>query len=172
MSIEIVINATPFETRVAILENRVVTEIAVEREKDRGITGNIYKGRVIRVLPGMQAAFVDIGQERAAFLHASDIVADTSDFEEMLGGDPSAGSGFGEEDSDEEPAPRWSGARSIEDLLKEGQEVVVQVTKDAIGSKGPRVTAYVALPGRFLVLAPTLNKIGVSRRIQDGAERD
>jgi len=172
MATEIVINAHPFETRVAILENRVVTEIAIERAKDRGISGNIYKGRVSRVLPGMQAAFIDIGQEKAAFLHVSDIVSDASEFDDLFSREEGGG-GAGAEEEDEEPSSAVpAGGRSIDELLREGQEIVVQVTKESIGTKGPRVTAYLALPGRFLVLVPTLNKIGVSRRIQDPAERD
>ncbi|MDF1536997.1 MAG: Rne/Rng family ribonuclease [bacterium] len=164
MASEIVINTNDFETRVALLENRQVLEISVDRIKDRGITGNIYKGRVVRVLPGMQAAFVEIGQERAAFLHASDIVLDMGEYAEMLNGDDLNG-------DDDFPMITSSG-HPIEDLLKEGQEVLVQVTKEPIGTKGARVTAYITLPGRMLVLMPNLVKVGVSRRIQDSGERE
>ncbi|MGD8353124.1 MAG: Rne/Rng family ribonuclease, partial [Pseudomonadota bacterium] len=164
MGSDIIINANEFETRVAILENRQVSEISVDRAKDRGVTGNIYKGKVVRVLPGMQAAFVEIGQERAAFLHASDIVLDMGEYAEMLSADEING-------DDEFPMITSSG-HAIEDLLKEGQEVLVQVTKEPIGTKGARVTAYVTLPGRMLVLMPNLVKVGISRRIQDSAERE
>jgi ribonuclease G len=164
MSSEIVINANDFETRVALLENRQVLEISVDRIKDRGITGNIYKGRVVRVLPGMQAAFVEIGHERAAFLHASDIVLDMGEYAEMLNGD--------DIDGDDDIPVITSSGHAIEDLLKEGQEVLVQVTKEPIGTKGARVTAYITLPGRMLVLMPNLAKVGVSRRIQDSEERE
>ncbi len=163
MGLEIVINSNEFETRVAILENRHVQEIFLDRAKDRGISGNIYKGKVIRVLPGMQAAFVEIGHERAAFLHASDIVLDMSEYSEMVG----------EEDLDGPDGVRviTASGHAIEDLLKEGQGILVQVTKEPIGTKGARVTAYITLPGRLLVLMPTLSKIGVSRRIRDPEER-
>src|SRR5512138_2752447 len=147
MPTEIVINANPFETRVAILENRQVAEISIARVKDRGISGNIYKGRVVRVLPGMQAAFVEIGQDRAAFLHASDIVMDMGEYADMLEGS--------EFDAEEDIAGIDAVGRAIEDMLREGQEVLVQVTKEPMGTKGARVTAYVTLPGRFLVLMPS-----------------
>ena len=164
MGSDIIINANDFETRVALLENRQVSEISVDRIKDRGITGNIYKGKVVRVLPGMQAAFVEIGQERAAFLHASDIVLDMGEYAEMLTEEEING-------GDDFPMMTSSG-HAIEDLLKEGQEVLVQVTKEPIGTKGARVTAYITLPGRMLVLMPNLVKVGVSRRIQDPGERE
>ena len=164
MGSDIIINANEFETRVALLENRQVSEISVDRIKDRGVTGNIYKGKVVRVLPGMQAAFVEIGQERAAFLHASDIVLDMGEYAEMLSED--------EINGDDGFPMITSSDHAIEDLLKEGQEVLVQVTKEPIGTKGARVTAYITLPGRMLVLMPNLVKVGVSRRIQDPGERE
>ncbi|MBI1820301.1 MAG: Rne/Rng family ribonuclease [Nitrospirae bacterium] len=294
MSIEIVINATNEETRVAILENRTVTEFYIDRKKDRGIVGNVYKGKVVKVLPGMQAAFVDIGVEKAAFLYVSDVSSGVEDYEkyfleernkegEETNGEEEVILPFSEEESadlQEEPenileevpsevpplddptpaetdflTPRAfdetsflapairdeplnqtvpnetnlteaapvsevaqapvpqevvidpsSGEakketpvsttnkvqsrpkhrssrhlknrpksrrspRSIEDLLKEGQEILVQVSKDAMGTKGPRVTTYVSLPGRYLVYMPTVNHIGISRRIGSGEER-
>ena len=164
MGSEIIINTNEFETRVAILKDHQVSEISVDRTKDRGITGNIYKGRVVRVLPGMQAAFVEIGQERAAFLHASDIVLDMGEYAEMLAQEDLNG--------DEEFPVVTASGHAIEDLLKEGQEVLVQVTKEPIGTKGARVTAYITLPGRLLVLMPSTIKVGVSRRIHDSGERD
>jgi ribonuclease G len=163
MGSEIVINSSEFETRVAVIENRQVSEISIDRAKDRGITGNIYKGRVVRVLPGMQAAFVEIGQERAAFLHASDIVLDMGEYADMIGGE--------EFDENGDLSMVTASGHAIEDLLKEGQEILVQATKEPMGTKGARVTAYITLPGRLLVLMPALVKVGVSRRIQDSGER-
>lgn len=145
------IDANPFERRLAVTENGDLAEFHIERKKDRGLTGNVYKGRVVRVLPGMQAAFVEIGLERTAFLHAADVSADSVD--------------FGEEG--EKPASQ--GTR-IQDLLKQGQELVVQVEKEPMGTKGARLTSYVSLPGRYLVLMPGYERIGVSRRI--GSERE
>ncbi|HXN07328.1 MAG TPA: ribonuclease E/G, partial [Nitrospiria bacterium] len=331
MSIEIIINATEEETRVAILENKTVTEFYVDRKKDRGIVGNVYKGKVVKVLPGMQAAFVDIGQEKAAFLYVSDVRTGADDYGKLFEEDPrekeseseeeghdarysgeepeAAGETQGtveetsedlqgslveeapfpdsaledgQDEGETEPAdlldfspgepsrpdspeetisqdaapgevplpvfdvpgkdlspadvavsplaveldqvvshppaqevlPQPSGeevpagepvavlqapvkpapqqgkqrsrnrgrffrnkpkqrrvSRSIEELLKEGQDVVVQVSKDAMGTKGPRVTTYISLPGRYLVFMPNVNHIGISRRIGGGEER-
>jgi ribonuclease G len=142
MSEEILVNVTPPETRVALIENGIVQELIIERAGRRGLVGNVYKGRVCRVLPGMQAAFVDIGLERAAFLHASDIVQ------------------AGDSRSDD-----------IAELLQEGGEVVVQVVKDPLGSKGARLTTNLSIPSRFLVFMPSMRNIGVSQKIEDEAER-
>ncbi|MBI5233988.1 MAG: Rne/Rng family ribonuclease [Deltaproteobacteria bacterium] len=150
---EILINSSPFETRVALVEDGKLAEFYIERSKDRGSSGNIYKGTIVRVLPGMQAAFVHAGLERTAFLHVSDISAKFDDLDE-------------EESKDEA-----KGASRIEEMLKAGQEVIVQATKEAIGSKGARVSSYVSLPGRYLVLMPTYERVGVSRRIADEKER-
>jgi ribonuclease G len=182
---ELIINATPYETRAALLENGTVAELYIERSHETGIVGNIYKGRVQRVLPGMQAAFVDIGLERSAFLYVNDVSQDLHrDFEMFL--DP----GSGEEETPEEtPHPQelletediyeyifpkrvGQGEVHIEDLLKEGQEVLVQVTKGPLGTKGPRITMYPSLPGRHLVFMPTVNHVGISRRIEDEKERE
>ena len=172
MAIEIVINATREETRVALLENRVVTELYIDRKREQEIVGNVYKGKTLKVLPGMQAAFVDIGQEKAAFLHASDI---TDTPEEYPGPIDEVS-----EENEEAPAlaetemptrPRRSSQLPIEELLQEGQEVVVQVSKEAMGTKGPRVTTQISLPGRYLVYMPTVNHVGVSRRIAREEER-
>ncbi len=146
---EVLVNVTPQEVRVAIVEHAILQEVHVERPSARGIVGNIYKGRVNRVLPGMQAAFIDIGLEKAAFLHASDVQPPED------AGVPEGG---------EEPR--------ITDLLAEGDEVVVQVHKDPIGSKGARVSTQITLPSRFLVYMPFLDRIGVSRRIEDPEERE
>ena len=167
---EIIINASPSETRIAILEDKELAEVMVERPEAVRRVGDIYKGRVNAVLPGMQAAFVDLGLEKSAFLHASDLMPDDSDFEdeddEENGDDRGKrGGGGGGRGRREEAAPR------IEDALKKGQEVLVQITKEPIGTKGPRVTTQVSLPGRFLVYMPDHEHVGVSRKIEDRTER-
>ena len=172
MGTELVINVTPQERRVALLENETLTEIYIEREKDRGIAGNLYKGKVVRVLPGMQVAFVDIGLSKAAFLYVDDVYYHFQDFEEEM----LSRSNEDEEDlsdnEDHELRPVPPVPVQIKDLLVEGQELLVQVSKEPIGSKGPRITSHISLPGRLLVLLPTVNHIGVSRRIDDPAERN
>ncbi len=160
---EIIINATPQDTRVALLENKVLVELYIEHVKDRRVAGNIYKGRVVRVLPGMQAAFVDIGLEKAAFLYVSDVYTGEREPEGDLGDDELAEEGV----ALRPPRP----SEPIEHLLREGQEILVQVAKEPLGRKGARITQYVSLPGRNLVYLPQVNHIGVSRRITDEAER-
>jgi ribonuclease G len=161
---QLLINAAPWETRVALLEDTALVELHIERRDEHGIAGNIYKGKVVRVLPGMQAAFVEIGLEKAAFLHASDLagpgalppeVTQEGDTPELV----------------EAPAPTRD-VRPIEERLHKGDEVLVQVSKEPMGSKGARVTAHVSLPGRYLVYMPGTQHIGISRRIEDQAERD
>ena len=149
MSEEILINVTPRETRVALLENGVLQEIFIERARRRGLVGNIYKGTVCRVLPGMQAAFVEIGLERAAFLHASDIMP-------RLPGNGEADAGDVED---------------IGSLLREGQEITVQVIKDPLGTKGARLTTQVTIPSRFLVFIPRVTNVGISQKIESEDER-
>ena len=145
---EILVNVTPSEVRAALLENGVLQEVFIERTTRRGIISNIYKGRVSRVLPGMQAAFIDIGMDRTAFLHASDIA-------------PPANAASGDEPPD------------IKSLVREGDGIMVQVVKDPLGSKGARLTTfYVTFPSRLLVLLPHGDTVGVSARIEDDAERD
>src|SRR3954468_2611572 len=161
MSREIVINATKHESRIAVLDEGQVVELWVERTRHRTIVGNIYKGRVTKVLPGMQSAFVDLGLERDAFLYVSDVVEDLEEFDNADSND--------ELHLDEVPQQRPEA--SIADLLREGQEIVVQVSKDTIAGKGARITSHITLPGRFLVYMPTVNHIGVSRRIENEAER-
>lgn len=167
MATEIIINSTPEETRVALKENGTVTEVYIDREKERGIAGNIYKGRVLKVLPGMQAAFVDIGFDKSAFLHVSDTFSEEDEYSRMLAEE------MGEEslDMDNEFRRRRIPALPIEDLLQEGQEIIVQVSKEPIGTKGARVTTYISLPGRYLVYMPFTDHTGVSRRIADENER-
>jgi ribonuclease G len=144
MSEEILINLTPMETRVALVENGVLQEVYIERTRRRGIVGNIYKGKVVRVLPGMQAAFVDIGLERAAFIHVAEVAKPSAEGE----------------------------TPSISQLLHEGQQLIVQVTKDPIGSKGGRLTTHLSIPSRYLVYMPHTPHVGVSQRIEQEEERE
>ena len=148
---EILINVSPQETRVAVLENGLLQEIFIERERNKGITGNLYLGTVVRVLPGMQAAFVDIGLERNGFLHARDLVARRDDPTALQQGDPDT---------------------SIRSLVHEGQRLVVQVVKDPIGSKGARLTAQISLPARNLVYLPNDDAVTVSQRLQETDVRE
>ena len=214
MNKEMIISSSDHDTRVAILEDDQVVEIFIERERSRGVVGNIYKGRVSKVLPGMQSSFIDIGLERDAFLYVSEVVNTVEEFDRLESG----------EDEDEEaddhavdsspalavagaseavesealpaadaagPAPQNGGGRSdrrgrgparderdrdkpepkIEDLLKEGQEILVQVVKEPLGTKGARLTSHVTMPGRFLVFMPTVDHVGVSRKIESREER-
>ncbi len=172
MSSELIINAAPWETRVALMENDLVVEFHVERQAERGYVGNIYKGRVVRVLPGMQAAFVDIGLERTAFLYVTDVYDHLSEFEIMLGRTEYEETGNARcQPDDEHPLHYSLPPFRIEELLHEGQEILLQVAKEPMGSKGARVTSHISLPGRHLVLMPTMNHIGISRRIEDEDER-
>ena len=150
MSEEVLINVTPTETRVAVVENGMLQEVSLERNSYLGYLGNIYKGTVSRVLPGMQAAFIDIGLDRTAFLHASDIYR------------------FTDEQMPDDPPPE----PSINSLVREGESVVVQVIKDPLGTKGARLTTHLSIPSRFLVLLPHSETIAVSLRIEDDAERN
>jgi len=164
MGSEILINVTRGETRVALLEGGQVVEFYIERKKDASIVGNIYKGKVVKILPGMQSAFVEIGLEKAAFLYVADIKADTNEYAPL----------FEEEDKDKglEMFPgKGRSDISIEELIQEGQELLVQVSKAPIGTKGARVTSYITLPGRYLVLMPNVDHIGISRRISREEER-
>jgi ribonuclease G len=149
MSVEILINVTPTETRVALVENGMLQEVSLERSSHFGFIGNIYKGSVSRVLPGMEAAFIDIGLDRTAFLHASDIFT------------------AGTEPLPEEPGP----PAPITSLVRENDEVIVQVIKDPLGTKGARLTTNISIPSRFLVLLPGCDSLGVSMRIEDPLER-
>lgn len=170
MPSELVINVTSQETRIALIENGILAELFIERQSEKGIGGNIYKGRVVRVLPGMQAAFVDIDLDRSAFLYVDDVYEDFDDFELMMGVSGEQGDFSLERDRKDAIAPTKYPSH-IEDMLHEGQEVLVQVSKEPIGSKGARVTAHISLPGRYLVFMPTVDHIGVSRRIEDEGER-
>ena len=165
----LVINADGPETRVALVQDGYLGELYIERKRERGIAGNIYKGRVERVLPGMQAAFVNIGLEKSAYLHVSDVRGTPDDLKRLLAGEASRAAT--DEDEDADDAARAGGGARIEDLLKEGQEVIVQVTKEPISTKGARTTRYISLPGRHLVFMPTVDHIGISRRIASDKER-
>lgn len=222
MNKEMVISSTPHETRVAILEDDQVVEVFIEREQSRGVVGNIYKGRVSKVLPGMQSAFVDLGLERDAFLYVTDVIDPTAESlededepvvlpvpelalaalaevaaevapesAEVPNGDAvdvtaapaaetaaaeapaaaAAGNGQGAQRRGGRDRDRTAPDARIEDLLKEGQEVVVQVVKEPLGTKGARITSHISLPGRFLVYMPTVDHIGVSRKIESREER-
>ncbi|MCF7982196.1 MAG: ribonuclease G [Pseudomonadales bacterium] len=149
MSEEILINISPMETRVGVLENGMLQEVYIERSSKRGLVGNIYKGKVLRVLPGMQAAFVDVGLERSAFIHTADIVTL----------------------NDEGIEEREKNTADICEALKEGESIIVQVTKDPIGTKGARLTTHLSLPSRYLVYMPRTQHIGISQRIEDDQER-
>ena len=149
---EILINVTPQETRVAMLENGMLQEVYIERVKNKGIVGNIYLGKVVRVLPGMQAAFIDIGLERTAFLHARDLTSQSDECGNNL------------QQSDQEV--------QISSLLHEGEKVLVQVVKDPIGSKGARLTGQISIPARNLVYLPNNEYFGISQRIQEDETRE
>ena len=151
MNKDLIVSSTPQETKVALLEDGAVAEFFIEREAHRGVVGNIYKGRVTRVLPGMQSAFVDLGLERDAFLYVADVFEDLD--ENLL--------------SPEEQVRN----APIEERLQEGQEVLAQVVKEPLGTKGARITSHVSLPGRYLVFMPTVEHVGVSRKITDDEER-
>lgn len=149
-----IVNYSPHEARVAIMENGLVSELYYERLREKGIVGNIYKGKVLKVLPGMEAAFVDIGVERAAFLYIGDVLPGNVIF-----------------DDDDVPPPKRDEKIKIEHLLKENQEILVQVSKGPIGTKGARITSHISIPGRNLVYMPTVKTLGVSRQITSYEER-
>jgi len=162
---EILINVTREEIRVGVLEGGQVIEFYVERKRDASLVGNIYKAKVIKILPGMQSAFVDIGLEKAAFLYVADIMTDPEEYAPFLEEEE-------KNNSIEFVSRRGRQDLPIEEIIQEGQELLVQVSKDPIGSKGARVTSYVTLPGRYLVLMPNVEHVGISRRISDEEERD
>ena len=212
MNKEMIISSGDHDTRVAILEDDQVVEVFIERERSRGVVGNIYKGRVSKVLPGMQSSFVDVGLERDAFLYVTEVVNTVEEFDRLEAGDdddevaepapvPAVFGGAGDEmesraaggaaveevvappipaqvdrrSRDREPGrardDRDRPEAKIEDLLKEGQEVLVQVVKEPLGTKGARLTSHVTMPGRFLVFMPTVDHVGVSRKIESREER-
>ncbi len=157
MAKDLIVSTTPQETRVALLEDGRVSELFIEREAHRGIVGNIYKGRVSRVLPGMQSAFVELGLERDAFLYVDDVFEDIG--ENLLTPEEQGGNGHSHREG------------PIEERLKEGQDVLVQVVKEPIGQKGARITSHISIPGRYVVFMPTVEHVGVSRKIVEDDER-
>jgi len=178
MTKEMIISSNGHETMVAILEDDLVAEIFVERERHRGVVGNVYKGRVSKVLPGMQSSFIDLGLERDGFLYVAEVVDTLEEFERLEGGDEDQGQeGREGQDSGKKADGRNSKPEEpkeqprIEDLLKEGQEILVQVVKEPLGTKGARLTSHVTMPGRFLVFMPTVDHVGVSRKIESREER-
>ncbi|HZM94032.1 MAG TPA: Rne/Rng family ribonuclease [Vicinamibacterales bacterium] len=196
MSKEMIISSSAHETRVAILEDDQVAEIFIERERSRGVVGNVYKGRVSKVLPGMQSAFVDLGLERDGFLYVTDVVASFEELDRFETEDEDSGPAAATQGSNGAPSsagaqrrdrPSSHGGRrgdsrsdrdrekgpepKIEELLKEGQEIIVQVAKEPLGTKGARLTSHATMPGRFLVFMPTVDHVGVSRKIESREER-
>jgi ribonuclease G len=165
MPSELLINVTSKEARVALLEYGTLTELYVERSSERSLVGNIYKGRVVKVLPGMQACFVDIGLSKAAFLYVSDVQETATEYGEFLGLETSI------DYPASQPPPDGVTVKNIEDLITEGQEIAVQVARDPIGTKGARITTNISLPGRHLVLLPYMGHVGISRRIHSEKER-
>lgn len=169
MSSEILIHVRSHETRVAFIQNDVLADYMIERNQSRGLVGSIFRGKVSRVLPGMQAAFVDIGLDKAAFLYVGDVRQDLGPNGEFLWDeDDNQNSNYEDkkENSAEENKP------PIQDLIKEGQDILVQVAKDPLGTKGARITTHLSLPGRHVVYMPTLSHLGISRKIEDEAERE
>lgn len=184
MGSEILIHVTDEETKVAIIEGGLLVEYFFDRKQAQGIVGNIYKGRVSKVLPGMQAAFVDIGLEKAAFLYVDDIFVEGAEvLPDALREDAAVSlppvpveeaalpAVAKAEDASHQEAPKRPGRKPIEEIISDGQEVLIQTTKDPISTKGPRATTYISLPGRYLVYMPQVNHIGVSRRITEESER-
>jgi len=170
MQKEMIVSSNGHETMVAILEDDLVAEVFVERERQRGTVGNVYKGRVSKVLPGMQSSFIDIGLERDGFLYVADVVDTIDEFDKLSSDDDEetgGGGSKGRPERDRQDRPQ----QKIEELLKEGQEIVVQVVKEPLGTKGARLTSHVTMPGRFLVFMPTVDHIGVSRKIDSREER-
>jgi len=196
MNKEMIVSSNGHETMAAILEDDLAAEIFIERERHRGVVGNVYKGRVSKVLPGMQSSFIDIGLERDGFLYVTDVVDTLDEFDKLAGDedDDPKEAGKSRDGSTGSPSPRppTDSARPepaegraesrgdrdrdrpqprIEELLKEGQEIIVQVVKEPLGTKGARLTSHVTMPGRFLVFMPTVDHIGVSRKIESREER-
>src|ERR1700680_329667 len=166
MTKEMIISSNGHETMVAILEDDLVAEIFVERERQRGVVGNVYKGRVSKVLPGMQSSFIDIGLERDGVLYVADVLDTMEECDKLESSDEDGADARAARDRNrDKPQPK------IEDLLREGQEIIVQVVKEPLGTKGARLTSHVTMPGRFLVFMPTVDHVGVSRKIESREER-
>jgi ribonuclease G len=162
MNKEMIVSTNGHETMVAILEEDQVAEVFVERERHRGVVGNVYKGRVSKVLPGMQSSFIDLGLERDGFLYVADVIDTMEEFDKLEADEDAPKNN---RDDRNKPQPK------IEELLKEGQEILVQVVKEPLGTKGARLTGHVTMAGRFLVFMPTVDHVGVSRKIESREER-
>jgi len=177
MKREIVVNSSLVETRVAVIEDGTLVEILIDDSHTQNLAGNIYKGRVLKILPGMQAAFVDVGLARDAFLYVRDIYEDMESYEDLLNlaedaePEPDEGEGAAHLGARSKGRQRRSPHTSIEELIQEGQEVLVQVAREPLGTKGARITSHITLPGRYLVYMPTESHVGVSRKIEAEAER-
>jgi ribonuclease G len=172
VSKRIVVNAGPIETRVAVQEGNLLTDLYLERHRHRSIVGSVYKGTVTNVLPGMQAAFVDIGLAKDAFLYAGDYTASRGVEAAPVALPADEAEDVADAEVDEVEPPRREAVAPIEQMLSRGQEVLVQVSKESLGTKGARVTSFISLPGRYLVYMPQSQHVGVSRRIRDDRERD
>ena len=169
---QLIVNVSDHETRVALLEDGTIVELHLDRGDDSDVTGNIYKGKVLRVLPGMQAAFVDIGLNQAAFIYVDDVYNnDFKEYERMFQIENEEPDSEDEDNLEPEVLKRRRNFQ-IEELISEGQEMLIQVVKSPIGTKGARISSNVSLPGRFLVLMPTSDHIGISRRIENEDERE
>src|SRR4051812_7695044 len=169
MTKEMIISCNGHETMVAILEEDLAAEIFVERERQRGVVGNVYKGRVSKVLPGMQCAFIDLGLERDGFLYVADVVDAMEEFDKLDSGDDDEAKENGKDNGEKQKGPRPQ--PKIEELLNAGQEILVEVVKEPLGTKGARLTSHVTMAGRFLVFMPTVDHIGISRKIDSREER-
>ncbi|MBW2470583.1 MAG: ribonuclease E/G, partial [Deltaproteobacteria bacterium] len=163
----LLINANPYEIRIALIEHGNLVEFYQERPVEKGLVGNIYQGRVVRVLPGMQAAFVDLGLERTGFLYVDDVSNDNKHFEDRMMDNGCQSCRETPEIIQEGPAPQVN----IEDLLTEGQEVMVQICKEPLGTKGARLTCNITLPCRNLVYMPMTDHIGISRKVENDEDR-
>jgi ribonuclease G len=171
MSAELLVNVTPFETRISRVENGLAEELYIERTRGKGLRGNMYLGKVQRVIPGIQAAFVDIGLEKAGFLYAGDIPGARTENVAPETEDDENESKAADDDTSLGDSYRQN-IMPIGQLLREGQEILVQVSREPISSKGPRLTAMVSLAGRYLVFLPELDHIGIARRLEDESERE
>jgi len=169
MTKEMIISSNGHETMVAILEDDLVAELFVERERQRGVVGNVYKGRVSKVLPGMQSSFIDVGLERDGFLYVAEVIDTLEEFDKLEAAEEDVAGGEARQKEREREREREQA--KIEDLLREGQEILVQVVKEPLGTKGARLTSHVTMPGRFLVFMPTVDHVGVSRKIESREER-
>ncbi|MDH3393499.1 MAG: Rne/Rng family ribonuclease, partial [Desulfobulbaceae bacterium] len=172
MSSDLVINATEYEVRIALVENGNLVELNLERPTEKGLVGNVYKGKVVRVLPGMQAAFVDVGLERTGFLYVDDVHVNTGDFERRMSSCDCSGDDCNCDNMSADALDRRRPGMNIDDLLKEGQDILVQICKEPMGTKGARLTCHITLPCRNLVFMPMTDHIGISRKIEDEEVRE